>query len=118
MGRRVPVMQSISRSPAFHLGVKYVSNWAALAAVAPADFFMQPSMLAPVKDTLPVIVAQGDVDTIVPVANTRRWVSAMEEMKMKYKYIEVRGADHGSVLGSAMPAIFEFFKEHTKSATQ
>jgi poly(3-hydroxybutyrate) depolymerase len=103
---------------AFHLGVKYASNWAAIAAIAPADFFMQPSMFAPVKDTMPVIVVQGDSDTIVPAANTRRWIAEMKEMKMKYQYLEMQGGDHGNVLAPAMPHIFAFFKQHSKPASQ
>ena len=103
---------------AFHLGVKYASNWAAIAAIAPADFFMQPSMFAPVKDSLPVIIVQGDADTIVPVANTRRWIAEMKKMDMTYKYLEVTGGDHGNVLPTGMPHIFTFFKEHPKPASQ
>jgi len=103
---------------AFHLGVKYASNWAAIAAIAPADFFMQPSIFAPVKDTMPVIIVQGDSDTVVPVANTRRWIAEMKQMDMTYKYLEVKGGDHGNVLATAMPHIFEFFKEHPKPASQ
>jgi predicted peptidase len=101
-----------------YLGVKYASNWTAVAAVAPAGFFLQPSMLEPVKDTLPFIVVQGDSDTIVPVGHSRRWVQAMEEMKMNYKYIELQGGTHINVLAASMPRIFEFFNEHSKSDLQ
>jgi predicted peptidase len=101
---------------AFHLGVKYASNWTAIAAIAPASFFLRPAMLAPVKDTLPVIMVQGDADTTVPVAHSRRWANAMKEMELNFKYIEVRGATHINVMDTALPEVFTFFKEHIKSA--
>jgi hypothetical protein len=61
-----------------YLGAKYASNWAAIAAIAPAAFALVPNavpMLTPIKDTMPVIVTQGDADTAVPVEYTRRWTS-------------------------------------------
>lgn len=102
---------------AFHLGVKYASNWAAIAAIAPVAFYLQPSMLAPVKDALPVIIVQGDADTTARPANTLRWVKKMKEMNMTYKYLEIQGGNHGNVLAPSMPYIFAFFKEHSKIAT-
>jgi len=99
---------------AIHLGVKYVEEWAAIAAVAPAAFYLQPAMLEPVKDSLPVVIVQGDADTVVPVRQAQRWVSKMQELEMTYKYYEVQGGGHGNVLNPAMPHIFAFFKEHTK----
>jgi predicted peptidase len=103
---------------AFHLGVKYASNWAAIAAIAPATRFLQSSMLTPIKDTMPIFVAQGDADTTVLVADTRHWIDEMKKIKMTCKYLEIQGGTHINVNDTAMPYIFSFFKEHTKPAPQ
>jgi hypothetical protein len=50
----------------------------------------------------------------VPVANTRKWIAAMKRMNMNYKYDEIPGGDHGSVIGAGMPDIFAFFNAHTR----
>ena len=31
-----------------------------------------------------------------------------------FKYMELPGADHGTVITQSMPEIFKFFKDHTK----
>ena len=108
---------SMGGAGTLYLGTKYASNWAAIAAIAPAAFAMQANaaaMLTPVKDTMPVIVTQGDADTAVPVANTRTWIEVMKELKMNYKYVEMPGEDHGSIISKGMPDIFTFFKAHSK----
>jgi predicted esterase len=116
--RRTYLMgHSMGGAGALYLGAKYSSNWAAIAAIAPAAFSMQANartMLTPVKDTLPVIVTQGDADTAVPVANTRSWIEVMKELKMDHRYVEVPGAGHGDIIGIGMPDIFTFFKDHVK----
>src|SRR5262249_837817 len=62
-----------------YLGVKYASNWAAIAAIAPAAFGLNPDSLTSIKD-MPVIIVQGDMDEAVPVANTRRWAEKLKEL--------------------------------------
>ena len=108
---------SMGGAGTLYLGTKYASNWAAIAAIAPAAFAMQANavpMLTPVKDTMPIIITQGDADTAVPVANTRRWHDAMEELKMHYVYLEMGQEDHGSIISRSMPDIFAFFSQHSK----
>ena len=73
------------------------------------------SLLQPYKEAnVPVIVIQGDRDTAVPVANTRTWIEAMDELDMIYKYVELGGGDHGTVINDGMPDIFEFFAALSK----
>lgn len=108
---------SMGGAGALYLGTKFASNWAAIAAIAPAAFAMQANaatMLAPVKETMPIIVTQGDADTAVPVANTRAWIEVMKGLKMNYKYVEMPGEDHGTIISKGMPEIFKFFSEHRK----
>ena len=97
------------------LGSKHASEWAAIAAMAPAAFMMNQNRTDMLKATPePVMIVQGDADELVPVTNTRMWVDTMKELKMDYKYVEVPGATHGSVIEAGMPDIFAFFAGHTK----
>jgi predicted peptidase len=113
--RRTYLMgHSMGGAGTFYLGVKYASNWAAIAAIAPAAFSLQPSSLSAIRE-MPVIVIQGDADTAVPVENTRRWIDTIKELGMTHKYVEIPGGDHGSVISTGMPEIFAFFSEHTKA---
>lgn len=108
---------SMGGAGTLYLAAKYASNWAAIGAIAPAAFAMLPDavpMLTPIKDSMPVIVTQGDADQQVPVDFTRRWIEAMKELKMNYKYVEMPGEDHGSIIAKGMPDIFAFFREHSK----
>ena len=109
---------SMGGAGSIYLGVKYASIWAAVGAEAPAT---SPAGLTPETYSLepakkiPMIVVQGDMDTLVPVAGTRLWIEKMKDLKMTYEYVEVPGGDHGSVLTTGAPDIFAFFATHTKA---
>ena len=109
---------SMGGAGSIYLGVKYASTWAAVGAEAPAT---SPAGLTPETYSLepakkiPMIVVQGDMDTLVPVAGTRLWIEKMKDLKMTYQYVEVPGGDHGSVLTTGAPDIFAFFATHTKA---
>ncbi len=107
---------SMGGAGALFLGPKHVDQWAAVASMAPAAFLMNPdSTLAPVKDKMPLLLAHGDADTVVSIDVGRRWAKAATDLKMKdFKYMELPGADHGSVIPQSIPSIFAFFKEHTR----
>jgi len=106
---------SMGGAGALFLGPKYVDQWAAVASMAPAAFLMQPDSLAPVKDKMPLLLAHGDADTVVSVDVGRRWAKTATDLKMKdFKYMELPGADHGTVITQTMPEIFKFFKERTR----
>jgi poly(3-hydroxybutyrate) depolymerase len=106
---------SMGGAGALFLGPKYVDQWAAVASMAPAAFLMQPESLAAVKDTMPLFLAHGDADTVVPIDVGRRWAKTATDLKMKdFQYMEIPGADHGTVITQSMPEIFKFFKDHAK----
>jgi predicted peptidase len=109
---------SMGGAGSIYLGVKYASIWAAVGAeapaTAPAGLTPDNYSLEPAKN-IPMIIVQGDMDTLVPVAGTRLWIEKMKEMKMTYQYVEVPGGDHGSVLTTGAPDIFAFFAKHTKA---
>jgi predicted peptidase len=109
---------SMGGAGSIYIGVKYASIWAAVGAEAPATSpaGINPDnySLEPAKN-VPMIIVQGDMDTLVPVAGTRRWIDKMKELNMTYQYVEVPGGDHGSVLTTGAPDIFAFFAKHTKA---
>jgi predicted esterase len=105
---------SMGGAGTLYLGVKYAENWAAIGAMAPAAFTLQPASLEKIKD-MPVIIVQGDADTLVPVTNTRQWAEKMKELKMTYEYKELPGVDHGAVITDGMPEVFKFFAKHSKA---
>jgi poly(3-hydroxybutyrate) depolymerase len=103
---------SMGGAGTWHLGTKYPDLWAGLAPIAPAAFG-QPKDLDKIKN-VPVIVVQGDKDNLVRPEGTRRWVDKMKELNLTYEYAEIPGGDHGNVIGTGMPKIFEFFEKQTK----
>ncbi len=109
---------SMGGAGALFLGQKHASEWAAIAAIAPAAFMMERNrdeILQPLKDAaIPVMITQGDADTVVPAANTRNWAASLEAMDLVHEYIEIPGGDHGPFTES-MPHIFRFFEAHRKS---
>jgi predicted peptidase len=110
---------SMGGAGTIYLGVKYASIWAAIGAeapaTAPAGLTPDTFSLEPAKN-VPMIIVQGDMDTLVPVAGARLWIEKMKELKITHQYIEVAGGDHGSVLTTGAPDIFAFFAGHTKVA--
>lgn len=101
------------------LGSKYPSNWAAVAAIAPAAFLMQENRgeyLAKINDAgIPAMIVQGGKDTAVPAENTQKWVDTMKELGMTYELLEFSDGDHGTVISDAMAEIFRFFEKHPKA---
>jgi pimeloyl-ACP methyl ester carboxylesterase len=114
--RRTYLMgHSMGGAGTIYLSSKHASNWAAVAAIAPAARRMESNMptILP-KLTMPVLVIQGDADIAVPVEGTRKWIAAMKDRSMDYQYKEIPGGDHGSVIATGMPDIFAFFNAHTR----
>lgn len=116
--RRIYLMgHSMGGAGALYLGTKYPSIWAAIAAIAPAAFALNPDILKDIKD-MPVMIVQGAKDNLVPAANTRRWVDKLKELNMTYEYNEMPEGDHGSVITGGNPAIYAFFAKHSKPTVQ
>lgn len=98
---------SMGGGGSLYLGIKYSDNWAALAPMAPA-IYSSPDDLVKIKK-MPIIVVQGDKDTLVPVANTRKWVAKMDELKMKHRYIEIPDGNHFQTIFNNPKMIAEVF---------
>lgn len=101
------------------LASKHAAVWAAAAPVAPASFMMNNTRADILKDMqkagLPLMIVQGDADTVVPATNTRLWVDTAREINLKdFKYVEQPGIDHGPVITTSQKDVFEFFAAHAK----
>jgi poly(3-hydroxybutyrate) depolymerase len=110
---------SMGGGGAFYLGRKYKGQWAALGLLAPA-LYGDPADLADIRST-PIIVVQGELDILVKVENTRRWVAEMKELGMDYKYIEIAGGDHIfsiAINPGLMAEVFDFFDHHMSPETE
>lgn len=106
---------SMGGAGTLYLGGKHAENWAAIAAIAPAAFRLEPAAtLDAVKDTLPILVVHGDADTLVPAEDVRRWRDYLAANARTQQYTEYAGADHGSIIDLAMDEIFTWFAAHTK----
>lgn len=113
--RRIYLMgHSMGGGGTWHLAIKYPDIWAALAPLAPASPRSRRGLVK--ARQIPVIVVQGDRDSLVYA--TRRWVQRMKELEMEHRYIEVAGGDHVRPAFQHFPEIFDFFNTHSKSATQ
>jgi predicted esterase len=111
--KRIYLMgHSMGGAGTWHLGTKYPDIWAGLAPIAPAAFG-QPTGLDKIKH-VPVIIVQGDKDTLVRPEGTRRWVEKVKDLNITHEYLEIPGAGHGDVISKGMPKVFEFFEKQSK----
>ena len=105
---------SMGGAGTLYLAIKYPQRWAAIAALAPAAFAVDREGLSKIPK-MPIMLVHGDMDTVVPVTVGRAWAEAMTSIPMKdYKYIEVPGGDHGTVIGSHQAEVFAFFAKHSR----
>ncbi len=115
--KRIYVMgHSMGGAGALYLGSKYPKMFAAVGAEAPAAFWdTKKETLQAMKDAkIPVMIVHGDIDEVVPVANSHAWVEIMKELKMNYEFVEQPGITHGPVIQSGLKPIYEFFAKHKK----
>ncbi len=97
----------------WHLGQKYASKWAAIAAsAAPTkpDGFPFEALKG-----VPLMVCHGDQDDQVPVANSRNMVKAARERGLDPIYLEEPGATHITIVSVVEPKVFKFFDQHRLS---
>jgi predicted esterase len=97
---------------AMHIGEKYAPMWASVACLAG---FGSPDPKGKLKDT-PLYFTAGSNDTM-----GMRGSVVAEQLKadgMDCTWKEVPGLDHGGIIAGAMPDVFQFFNEHSKSAAK
>ncbi len=97
---------------ASYIGEKYAPKWAAVACLAG---FGSPDLNGKLKTT-PLYFTAGSNDTagMGGKASADRLKAAGFDIQWK----EVPGLDHGGIIAGAMPDVFKFFNEHTKSTSK
>jgi pimeloyl-ACP methyl ester carboxylesterase len=112
--RRIYLMgHSQGGGGARHLAEKYADVWAAVALIAPALFDAELTADSAILD-LPVMVAVGDQDSLM--ASSRAFSEQLDALGATYRYEEYAGIDHGTIIMTSQPEVFEFFGEHTRAA--
>ena len=112
--KRIYLMgHSMGGAGTLYLGVKHEDIWAAIAAIAPAAFWVDPQSLVTVPD-MPVFIVHGTEDTVVQVDVSHRFVNVLQANEMDYEFQEIPDGDHGSVIPDGMPGIYDFFGKHKR----
>jgi predicted peptidase len=96
----------------WYLGEKYRDKWAGLAPMAGG--FLNTDYPWQHLRGMPIFVAQGGQDTAALPERARTQVAALKKDGQNPEYFEVPAATHGSIVGDALPKIFEYFDTHQK----
>ena len=94
-----------------HIAEKYSGIWAGVALIAPALFDVALTAESAILD-IPVMVAVGDQDSLI--TSSKAFSEQLESLGATYRYQEYAGIDHGTIIMTSMPEVFEFFGEHSK----
>ena len=91
------------------IGFEYADRFAALAPIAgygsAEDLAKAPEM--------PLFLAQGELDALVPVERARNFYQAAQALGMpSVRYIENEGTDHVAIVAEVMDQIFDWFDLH------
>jgi len=108
---------SLGGGGALHMGDKYPTIWAGVAALAPAAFGFQWTADSKLKN-VPLLIIQGDADTTVRPASSLQLSEELKGLKFQSEYTLLPGLDHGGIIAGSMPDVFKFFAAHTKPASR
>jgi predicted esterase len=103
---------SLGGGGALHMGEAHASTWAGVAALAPAAFGFTWTADSKLKD-VPLLITAGDADTLV--TGSKQLTDQLKGLGFHVEFKSMPGLDHGGIIGGAMPDVFKFFGEHTKS---
>jgi S-formylglutathione hydrolase FrmB len=109
---------SMGGAGAYYLGGKYNDIWAGVAAISGAGGIVDGS--AERYKSLPMLIMHGAKDSIVPAANSRRAVAALQAAGAPHIYLEFPDKDHEFWIrrGAAqMEKVFLFFNLVSKRTT-
>jgi predicted esterase len=104
---------SLGGGGALHMGEKYSTLWAGVAALAPAAFGFQRSADSKLKN-VPLLIIQGDGDTLVRPEGSQQLVNDLKGLNFQVEFKLLPGLDHGGIIGGSMPDVFKFFNAHVK----
>jgi predicted esterase len=109
---------SMGGAGTYYLGGKYNDIWAGLAPIAGAGGIAEGS--AERYKSLPTLIMHGAKDSIVPAANSRKAVAALQAVGAPHIYLEFPDKDHEFWIrrGAAqMEKVFNFFSLVSKRTT-
>lgn len=109
---------SMGGAGTYYLGGKYNDIWAALAPISGAGGIADGA--AERYKSLPTLIMHGAKDSIVPAANSRRAVAALQAVGAPHIYLEFPDKDHEFWIrrGAAqMEKVFLFFNLVSKRTT-
>jgi predicted peptidase len=84
------------------------------AALAPIAGFGAAAQLAKAP-RMPVFIAQGDRDALVPVESARTFYQAAKTEGRDVAYVEKAGTDHLLIVDQVMKDVFDFFDAHRRN---
>ena len=108
---------SLGGGGSLHMGEKYSSIWAGVAALAPAAFGFQWTADSKLKN-VPLLIIQGDADTMVRPAGSQQLSEQLKGLNFQCEFKLLPGLDHGGIIAGAMPDVFNFFGQHTRAASK
>ncbi len=93
------------------IGFEHADRFAALAPIAgygsAEDLAKAPEM--------PLFIAQGELDALVPVERARNFHEAAQALGMpSLHYAENEGTDHVAIVAEVMDQIFDWFDLHRR----
>jgi predicted peptidase len=109
---------SMGGAGTYYLGGKYNDIWAALAPISGAGGIAEGT--AEHYKSLPTLIMHGEKDSIVPAANSRKAVAALQAVGAPHLYLEFPDQDHEFWIrrGAAqMEKVFLFFSVVSKRTT-
>ena len=102
---------SLGGGGSLHMGEKYSTIWAGVAALAPAAFGFQWTADSKLKD-VPLLIIQGDADTMVRPAGSQQLSEQLKSLQFQCEFKLLPGLDHGGIIAGSMPDVFNFFGQH------
>lgn len=107
---------SMGGAGTYYLGAQHNDIWAALAPISGAG---APTTLEAVEPyrALPMLIMHGEMDSIVPVAASRRAALLLQEIGSQHLYLEFPGKDHEFWIrrgADKIEKVFQFFSVVSK----
>lgn len=114
--KRIYLMgHSMGGGGTLYLGMKFPDKWAALGPLAPA-IWTSPDDLEKIS-SMPIILVQGEEDTLVPIRLIRPWAARLATLGMNHRYLEIPRGDHVVSFTrnpDMMAEVFAFFEANRK----
>lgn len=92
-----------------HIAEKYPDIWAGVALLAPAIFDVELTAESNIAG-IPVFLAVGDKDSLAE--GTRSFSERLGALNPDVEFKLYEGVDHGTIILSSMPEVFDFFGRH------